>query len=95
MGYRAVLSLAALAACAGSNVPGYSNAWKERVATHDGCLDIGHCRNFAPFWRVGSDPTIGNVEWVVSDAGHACVVKPFDNWQFGELWDCKWRMARG
>lgn len=98
MGYRTLVSLAALAAfggCTPNKVGGVTGVWKERVATFDACLDIGHCRNFEPFWHVGSDPAIGYVEWVVSDEGHACVVRPFDNWQLGGLWECKWRMARG
>lgn len=95
MGYRAVLSLAALASCAGNAVPGAASVWKERIASHDACLDIGHCRNFERFYRVGSDPGVGFVEWVVSESGHACVVEPFENWQLGELWTCKWRLPRG
>lgn len=97
MDRKAVLALVVAAAfgCAGNGGPGSSAEWKERVAYSDACLDIGHCRNFEPFWRVGSDPGIGFVEWVVSESGHACVVKPFDNWQPGELWACRWRMRRG
>lgn len=47
----------------------------ERVVSWDGCLDIAHCRAFAPYWRP-DDPIIGLGQWFISDEGHACLADP-------------------
>ena len=71
----------------------------ERVAGSDTCLDISYCAPFRPFFRVGTDAQVGQVFWLLSTQGHACVVTSADFVLAvpGEQWSCAggWRFRRG
>jgi len=64
---------------------------EERVVDRRQYLDIEEVPSI--FRRVGEDPMMGQVFFLFSDRGNACMVddKDFVMAPDGEMWPCKWR----